>query len=197
MTDAPRLAAIRQLVEYLKLGTPSAYIYVAPESIRSFTDLRSACTWLLEMLDVEVAARQQAEQARDFERRQHKRWVEIASKRAIEIEQLEDQIQDAKEAAEQQVTTLTQQNEELQAAYRETSVFLSKALDEATALRAALEQLIQATLLPEICAHDSEPDICDGCQFAMERAVTQARSKASAALAGSRAPTEEPEIKGS
>lgn len=51
------------------------------------------------------------------------------------------------------------------------------------ALANALERLIAATYLPETCAHDSEPDICDGCQYAMEKGIRDARIHARAALA--------------
>lgn len=67
-------------------------------------------------------------------------------------------IKEAKEAAEQQVT----------------------------ALRAALERLLESTLLPEQCEHENEPDYCDGCRYKMELAVRDARIHARAALAGSR-----------
>ena len=45
-------------------------------------------------------------------------------------------------------------------------------------LREALETLVGAATWPTTCPHDSEPDICDGCRYAMEQAIGKALNEA-------------------
>lgn len=66
---------------------------------------------------------------------------------------------------------------------RANAALIVRACNSHDDLLAALNGVVAAARLPPVCPHDNEPDICDGCAFAMENAIGAAINVARAAIA--------------